>query len=177
MADFSTLILSFDPFTLVCIGLFAFAVVITLAGVWHGWRTTEENGGGETPLLLLSLIVNVSPLLGLLGTLVGLGVAFAASAEHSLAELLSGAAVAINSSVAGVFASVTAAVGQAVLSGLEDTEERHPFSPRNPLTRSQEGSLSPNGQREEGAPRVLQSKDDQRTAECQEPGYADSSYS
>jgi hypothetical protein len=135
-ADLLTDVYAFDAFTLVNIGFFALAVVLTLTGAWRLGRKGEQSGPVATPeetrasaglyLLMLSVITTVAPLIGLLGTLVGLGVAFAASAEHSLDHLLSGAAVAINSSVAGVFAAVTAAIGQAVLRGIIEHLGRQP---------------------------------------------------
>lgn len=177
-ADLYTLVLSFDPFTLVDIGLFALAVVLTITGACHLWSVRRgsrhavtavaASGSADPYLLMLSVITNISPLIGLLGTLVGLGVAFAASAEHSLDDLLSGAAVAINSSVAGVFAAVTAAIGQAMLRWLEDHLERQRLDAGKLPMRSPDEDCPTNGQQEKTALGTLRFIDGQGNLESKD---------
>lgn len=183
-AELYTLACSFDPFTLVDIGLFALAVVLTITGacrLWRVWRGSRHaatavaaSGSADPYLLMLSVIANISPLIGLLGTLVGLGVAFTASAEHSLVDLLSGAAVAINSSVAGVFAAVTAAIGQAGLRWLEDHLERQRVDAGKLPTRSPDEDCPIHGQQEKTALGTLRVIDGQGNLERKDSHYEDS---
>jgi len=177
-AELYTLACSFDPFTLVDIGLFALAVVLTITGACQLWRARRgrkhaapagaANGSADPYLLMLSVITSISPLIGLLGTLVGLGTAFTASAAHSLDDLLSGAAVAINSSVAGVFAAVTAAVGQAVLRWLEDQSEWQWVDAGQLPTRSSDEDCSTHAQQEKTALGTLGFIDGQGKLESQD---------
>lgn len=91
----------------------------------------QEKSNLESHIGTLSTIAFISPLLGLLGTVIGIIQAFAAMAMAgggSPTEMMSGIAIALLTTAIGIVIAVPAAIMFGVFSGKVDSIEEHLFS-------------------------------------------------